>query len=616
MPDKKYLIEIPDMPDSSGVWDADKWERNKDKFMQKYPTANVFELGAYDPNDMDENDQFMLTFDNDEESSGVWDAAKWERNKDKFLAKYPDAHVNRVRYMDYWGDKAKSDQARIAELQQPDEERNARLAEIGYYDDSTGMQVDYANSVGLSPLSSAIEQNSVSGEVTYLDPRVEEFFANDTEYTDRQMELNRLRDEYEANPRVIEQREYEAQMARYAEELEKQIKADMKDDVDAYHAGQGAAAKHIQDASGANQTIQAIRMLKGEDVGKDVIENEKQERYASALKLLQQAKDARNVAGKGMAGGVADTAKDWARNLGTQSDIEMYNEVGNILTALEQKVGNLNEVSDEVIEENLTNDEKALIRAFFEYNAAMADAGEDMSIWYKGGKIFAESIPFMMEFLVTGGLANSAGRAATSWMGKGFGKWIAKSAKGTAARAAKKAVAKTVSGVAKTVVAAGARTLVAPTTYKNIAEQSVQYGADGHLDKEGNMVKAAVDSYIEQLSEMSGAAFGKVLGGVGRLALGKTAFEKVGAWFGNNAVMQNLSKLGFHGLPEEVGEEIFGNALRTITGVDEEALSRMFEKDEFASMIIGFAPMTLIGAGTSAAQMGAVSSQHSWQLGE
>lgn len=607
MPDKKYLIEIPDMPDGSGVWDADKWERNKDKFMQKYPTANVFELGSYDPEDMDDNDQFMLTFDDDPDASGVWDAAKWERNKDKFLAKYPEARVNRVRYMDYWGDKAKSDQARIAELQQPDEERNARLAEMGYYDDSAGTRVDYANALGLSPLSSAVKTNSVSGEVTYLDPRVEEFFADDSAYTDRQMELNRLRDEYEANPRVIEQREYEAQMARYAEELEKQIKADMEADVDAYQAGRGAAAKHMQDASGANQTIQAIRMLKGEDVGKDVTENEKQERYASALKLLQQAKDARDVAGKGMAGGVADTAKDWLRNLGTQSDIEMYNEVGNILTALEQKVGNLNEVSDEVIEENLTNDEKALIRAFFEYNAAMADAGEDMSIWYKGGKIFAESIPFMMEFLVTGGLANSAGRAATSWMGKGFAKWIANSAKGTAARAAKKAVAKTVSGVAKTVVAAGARTLVAPTTYKNIAEQSVQYGEDGHLDRDGNMVKAAVDSYIEQLSEMSGAAFGKVLGGVGRLALGKTAFEQVGAWFGNNAVMQNLSKLGFHGLPEEVGEEIFGNALRTITGVDEEALSRMFEKDEFASMIIGFAPMTLLGAGMSMAKMGAVS---------
>ena len=611
MPDKKYLIEIPDMPDGSGIWDAAKWERNKDKFMAKYPTANVFELGQYDENDTDEHDQFMLTFEDDMESSGVWDAAKWERNKEAFAAKYPNAQVDRVRYIDYWGNKAQSDKARMDELQQPDEARNARLAEMGYYDDITGGQVEFGldepGTIGLRPLSSAIEEDIVSGEPSYLDPKVEEFFANDGEYAARQMELNRLREEYERNPRIIEQREYEAQMARYAEDLEKQIISDMESDVDEYHAAQGAVAKHSQDPYGANQVVQAMRMAKGEDVSKDLVENEKLERYQSALKLLQQAKDAREVAGKGLGGGIADTAKDWVRNAATQSDIEMYNEVGNILTSLEQKVGNLNEVSAEDIENNLSNDEKALIRAFFEYNAAMAEAGEDMSAWYKGGKIFAESIPFMMEFLVTGGLANAAGRAATSWMGKGFGRWIAKSAKGTAARAAKKVVAKSVSGVAKTLVAAGARTLVAPTTYKNIAEQSVQYGEDGHLDRDRNMVNAAVDSYIEQLSEMSGAAFGKILGGAGRLALGKTAFDKIGAWFGNNMTMQALSRLGFHGLPEEVGEEIFGNALRTITGVDKEALGRMFEKDEFAAMIIGFAPMTLIGAGVSAAQMGAVS---------
>ena len=612
MPDKKYLIEIPDMPDSSGIWDSDKWERNKDKFMQKYPTANVFELGQYDENDTDENDQFMLTFDNDADSSGVWDAAKWERNKEAFVAKYPEAHVDRVRYVDYWGNKAQNDKARMEELQQPDEARNAKLAELGYYDDITGGQMSFdlnaPGTIGLKPLSSAIKQNSVSGETTYLDPKVEEFFANDTAHTERQMEMNRLREEYDRNPRVIEQREYEAQMARYAADLEKQIKADMESEVDMVKAARGASAKHQFGADmTSDQMGYLLDKIAGDEAGSGAEENEKLERYNSALKLLQQAKDAREVAGKGLGGGIADTAKDWVRNAATQSDIEMYNEIGNILTSLENKVGNLNEVSAEDIENNLSNDEKALIRAFFEYNAAMADAGQNMSTWYKGGKIFAESIPFMLEFLVTGGLATGAGRAATSWMGKGFAKWIANSAKGTLARTVKKGVAKSVSGVAKTMVAAGARTLVAPSTYNNIAEQSVRISEDGHLDRGGNMVKAAVDSYIEQLSEMSGAAFGEVLGGIGRLALGKTAFDKIGAWFGNNVTMQALSRLGFHGLPEEVGEEIFGNALRTITGVDKEALSRMFEKDEFASMIIGFAPMTLIGAGTSAAQMGAVS---------
>lgn len=611
MPEKKYLIEIPDMPEGSGVWDEAKWERNKDKFMQKYPTANVFELGQYDENDVDENDQIMLTFDNDEDS-GVWDSGKWERNKEAFAAKYPEAMVNRVRYVDYWGNKAKSDEARMAELQQPDEERNAKLAEMGYYDDITSGQVDFSldapTTIGLKPLSSAMEVNSVSGETSYLDPKVEEFFASDAAHTERQLEMNRLRQEYDSNPRVIEQREYEAQLAKYAEELEQQIKTDMESEVDVVKASRGASAKHqFGGAYESDQMGYLLDKIAGDKAGSGAAENEKLERYMSALKLLKQAKDARNVAGKGLGAGIADTAKDWVRNNATQSDIEMYNEIGDILTVLEQKVGNLNEVTAEDIDANLNSDEKALIRAFFEYNAAMADAGNDMSAWYKGGKIFAESIPFMMEFLVTGGFASGAGRAATSWMGKGFAKWIGQSAKGTAARAAKKAVAKTVSGVAKTMVAAGARTLVAPSTYKNMAEQSVQYGEDGHLDRGGNMVKAAVDSYIEQLSEMSGEAFSKVLGGAGRLALGKTRFDKIGAWFGNNATMQTLSKLGFHGLPEEIGEEIFGNALRSMTGVDNEALSRMFEKDEFAAMIIGFAPMTLIGAGTSAAQMGAVS---------
>lgn len=612
MPDKKYLIEIPDMPESSGVWDADKWERNKDKFMQKYPDANIFEVGQYDPNDMDDNDQFMLSFENDADSSGVWDAAKWERNKEAFMAKYPEAHVDRVRYVDYWGNKAQNDKARLEELQRPDEARNAKLAEMGFYDDLTDGQMDFdldaPSKIGLKPLSSAIKQNSVSGEITYLDPKVEEFMANDTAHTERQMEMNRLREEYDRNPRVVEQREYEAQMARYAADLEKQIKSDMESEVDVVKAARGASAKHqFGEDMTSDQMGYLLDRIAGDKAGSGAEENEKLERYNSALKLLQQAKDAREVAGKGLGGGIADTAKDWVRNAATQSDIEMYNEIGNILTSLERKVGNLNEVSEEDIENNLSKDEKALIRAFFEYNAAMADAGENMSTWYKGGKIFAESIPFMLEFLATGGLATGAGRAATSWMGKGFAKWIAKSAKGTLARTVKKGVAKSVSGVAKTMLAAGARTLAAPSTYKNIAEQSVQYGEDGHLDRGGNMVRAAVDSYIEQLSEMSGAAFGEVLGGIGKLALGKTAFNKIGAWFGNNATMQTLSRLGFHGLPEEVGEEIFGNALRTITGVDNEALSRMFEKDEFASMIIGFAPMTLIGAGTSAAQMGAVS---------
>ena len=70
-------------------------------------------------------------------------------------------------------------------------------------------------------------------------------------------------------------------------------------------------------------------------------------------------------------------------------------------------------IVSEVFEKYLSKDEQALIKSFFEYNKAMADAQQDMSRAYKGGKIFAESIPFMLEFLATGGIYKGAGRAAT-----------------------------------------------------------------------------------------------------------------------------------------------------------------------------------------------------------
>lgn len=645
MPDKKYLIEIPGMPEGSGVWDAAKWERNKDVFMKDYPEANVFELGAYDADDAQETDQIMLDL-GVEEMSGIWDNAKWERNKDAFMQDFPEAVVSRVRYVDYWGNKAKENRAQKALLEQPDQERMNRLAELGYYDDISGAQIPLdikgPNALDLKPLSSAIEEDKITGEAIYHDPKVQEFFANDTATTERMAEIARLDEEYESNPSVIEYKQWleekRAADAAYAAELEQKIKSDMESEVDSYHAGLGAVAKHSVDPYGANMTTQAIRMIQREDVSRDLVENEKQERYTSALKLLQKAKDAREVASKGFGGAVGDVAKDWLRDNATQSDLEMYSEVGNILSRLEAKVGNLNELTDEQIEANLSNDEKALVRAFFEYNAAMAEAGKDMSTWYKGGKIFAESVPFMLEFLATGGLYKGAGRAATKWMGKGFAKWIGKSAAKTTARAAKVATTKLVSGAVKVGVGTLARTVASPGTYSRIAEASVEIDNEGHLNRVKNATIGLADMYIENLSEISGVLVGKGLGLLGKglgavtkgtgkvidkgvsLAIGKTPFATLGKILGDNRAMQQLAKawgaskpklaaLGFHGLPEEVGEEFIGNTIRDVFNVQPGALKEMVEDDNFSAMLIGFAPMTLLGGVGGAAQIGVINYQ-------
>jgi 2-polyprenyl-3-methyl-5-hydroxy-6-metoxy-1,4-benzoquinol methylase len=638
--ERKYLIEIPGM-EGSDVWDADRWERNKDKLLNDHSDVNVFELGAYDPEDEQEGDQFLISMEG-MDGGDLWDADRWNRNKERFLAENPTATVNRVRYVDYWGDKADENRAKRSELMQPDEARNAKLAELGYYDDITGGQVDFdinaPSSIGLKPLSSAVKENSVSGATEYLDPRVQEFFANDSAYTERQAEIARLDAEYEQNPAVIRYREWQAQQAeeqaRYAEDLKQRIKADLEENVDPAKAAEGERAKY------AHYGMQGRYLADIEDIE----ENAKKERYATALKFLEKAEFAREHAGKGTVSGVAIGAKGAAQQFGagigefahgkaldavTQGDIEAYNEIGDILTGLEERLGSVKaeNITPEILEEYLTKDEQALILAFYEYNRAMAEAQQDMSKWYKGGKIFAESVPFMLEFLATGGIFEAASGGASKLAAKGMtgalAKWLAKSG----AKTAGKAVLKTGKALAGAAAGTLARTIASPGTYKRMAEASVEVDDQGHLHRGANAARAAADMYIENLSEISGGLIGKTLGyvgsGVGKAAswaFSKTPFAKYGTMLANNQLMQTigagiksfmpkLEALGFHGLPEEIGEEFIGNAIRDLSGLQPGAFREMFEDDNFGSMLIGFAPMTLIGAAGGVANVAIVNAQ-------
>lgn len=628
---KKYLIEIPDMPEGSGIWDAAKWERHKDAFMKKYPTANVFEVGQYDANDTDENDQFMLTFENDPESSGIWDASKWERHKDAFTAKYPDAQVNRVRYVDYWGDAAKQNRARREELNQPDPERDARLAEIGYFDDVSGERKQFdMNSpaaMGLKPVSSAIKQNSVSGETEYLDPKVAEFYANDTAYTERLAERARLDAEYESNPSVVAERKWLAEMekekAAYVSKMREETQAAMEKNVDKSAWARGYSRKHNPGVatSFATSGDYSREALAGS------LANEKAENYKSAMAYWDKAERVRKEHTT-FAQGAKNVAKNWWEEYQSQDDIETFAEVTSILKRLEKEHGNLNEISDEAIEKSLTEDEKYLVRSFFEYNSAMAEAGADMTKWYKGGQIAAEAVPFMLEILATGGLYKAAGDAAVGAARKGLAKWIMKSAKGSVARTAKAKTAKVLTskagqGIISALAGTAARTAVAPGTYTRMAEAATHIDDEGHLNIVKNMGVAAVDAYIENLSEESGIIFKKLFGIAGKgvkelgKALGGNTFARMGQTLGKNSVMQAIAKgyntfmpkleaLGFHGLPEEIGEEILGNALREATFVQPGALKEMFVDGNFGTMLIGFAPMTILGAAGSAANIGYV----------
>ena len=628
---KKYIINVGDQAEE---WTSDMYAQKGDSLFAKYKDAEVFEVE--DAADFDEDPTDHQYIINVGDESEVWDGDMVKEKGTKLKEAYPDVKIQRVSYKDYWGEQATANREQRALLAQPDQERNAKLADLGYYDDITGEAFSYTQSeegipqwgpsIGLQPLSSIVGENE-DGTTSYADPKVAEFFANDTSYTDRQAEIARLDAEYESNPSVIAQREWEAQWraeqakynAEYRGNLQGEIDA-LEATVDASKAGRGDAGKRMSPKYGMSAYVPKAE---------EMAESEKRAKLVAARTFLEKANIADQSAGKGFWGAAGDTAHGWALDSATQGDVDTYNKIGNILTNLEKDLGGLGEeqLTDEVLEQHLSPEDKLLILSFFNYNEAMANAQVDMKRAYKAGKIFAESVPFMLEFLVTGGFA-SAGSAATKGTNKAIEKGIAKAlvkwvTKKSAKKATRMAVArglqKTATGLMGATAGTLARTLASHGTYNRAAEESVKI-EDGHLDRTKNVFKSFADSYIENLSEISGGLIGKGLGLLGK-GIGKAAsmsgipFSKLGSLLADNKLMQTITAgwksvapkfeaLGFHGIFEEVGEEYIGNAIREFT-IQPGALAEMHKDDNFGAMLIGFAPMTLFGGAMSAVSIGA-----------
>ena len=618
---KKYIINVGDQ---SEMWDSDMLAEKGDALYAKYKDANVFEVEDVDDFDEDPSDhQYVVSVGDENE---IWDADMVKQKGSKLKEAYPDAMIQRVSYQDYWGERATANREQRAALLQPDADRNARLAELGYYDDLSEGQLEFNMGTnlgfGLKPLSSAIETSEVTGQTKYLDPAVQEFFAKDSANTDRMAEIARLDAEYESNPSVIAQREYEAQwradQAKYNDTLEAQIRKD-------------AEADGVGDAQRRQNRKMAPMLGMGNPIlvaqynamyADAELPTKQSENYASALNMMEKIKELQKVSEKGFGEATLDVAKEKFESW-REPDIALYNRVGDILTNLEAEFKDEGltpeNLTPEVLEQHLSNDEKALILAFFQYNSALEDAQQDMSAWYKGGKIFAESVPFMLEFLATGGLYKAAGSAATKGMAGALKKWVLGAAKGSVKRTLRKGAAVALRDLVYAGVGTLARTAVSPGTYNRMAEESVKI-EDGHLDRTKNVFKSFADSYIENLSEISGGLIGKGLGLLGK-GIGKAAsmsgipFSKLGSLLADNRLMQTITAgwksvapkfeaLGFHGIFEEVGEEYIGNAIREFT-IQPGALAEMHKDDNFGAMLIGFAPMTLFGGAVSAVTIGA-----------
>lgn len=264
----------------------------------------------------------------------------------------------------------------------------------------------------------------------------------------------------------------------------------------------------------------------------------------------------------------------------------------------------------------LSPDEVLMIQSFVNASQAQALRAYNTRGLYDSGKIAAESIGFMAQFLATGGV----GKATSSGVTK-FANWLTTKAvssavargAGKAAQLATKGAIRLGQAIAEPAVAAIPMALLQTGMYKGYAENLTARNNDGSLKYTyGTAILPAMrDAYKEVWSEqaltpllgVAGKTINKTLGAaadatkVGKYL--KTSVSKVTDALGNREALGILADAGFDGFLTEMGEEYLGALLESTW--NKGALKDMLNWQEFGKMAAGFAPMSVLGAGASMA---------------
>lgn len=368
----------------------------------------------------------------------------------------------------------------------------------------------------------------------------------------------------------------------------------------------------------ANTSIGGIVMGEGSDLELN--------RLDAANKMYKDAKELLKAPSKfddsnpfvNFMKGVGDTFNDrdfWSFGL---TEIGRNLKMKNIF----KKISDNTEGKD--LDQILTPGEQKMFEAFTDLSLVEAERAKDLSLGYSAGEGAAESLKFMAEFIATGGVASAASSAAK----KAVSKWLINhTKKGLMRELGNGLVWGTESGLSTL-----ARTPLMPSTYVNVTDPSNQFETDENgdtlLDENGNPVLKSgwkvfrdgfVDSFIENVSEMSGAHIAGVLGVGGDIA-GKlvpkkvqNVFSKTGdmlskskpgemfSRFSKSPVWKFLKQGGYNGLLEEWGEEWYGAALRSVL-TDPSALKDYATVENQLVTVASFLPMSVFGGGVAAGQ--------------
>lgn len=592
---KVYTLILPDGRKES--WSQEMYDAKNAKLYDKYREAEVYSSQSYNPDSTySDNAYYQISVDGREPE--LWTSDMFRQKGAKLREKLPDARIDVItdESTDYWSKRREEAMRRLTDF---DTANKAFMSQherdtIAYRDDAP-MFMD---------------------EPTYIE--------NDARYTQLAKERENLLYDINNNPLNVNQyrlgtNSAESNIAKYSAIMRKMV----NENPDILRYG----FKDLE----FDKYQKAIKLE--EDIAKLYSVDIKNPNDDFAKKFANFVK------------GHKDTFTDvdfWSRGL-TAIDRDL--SVRNIFKRLEKQGNNLFEMSAEQIESSLTDGEKALVSAFLRLGQAMSARKDDLAAGYNAGKTSAESLGYMAEFLLSGAIGRAAGTALKG-SGKaaqsGLMRYLAKELRGEAGSAVTSAVrrgllqtatkqgtSKALSAGAKAAINATAKaagkayefvaqpvlqtlrqTPLMPSTYRNIADGLTALDNNGDLVEAGDAIFGQVlDSLIENWSESMGEAVNWGLSLVprgvtaaGSKVLANTTPAQWAKWIAESGGWRVLKESGFHGLVGEMGEEWLGNAARLGLGLIDQK-----EWDQFASlnsqleMAAAFAPMTLIGLGTSSA---------------
>ena len=454
-------------------------------------------------------------------------------------------------------------------------------------------------------------QEVARGFVMTNTPQARMVYDNAQEYGKKQAEIDELRRKYYSNPLVIWQREGDAGFARQMAE------------------NYAAAADRMETenpelARKAKAVNAAMPNPRGGMVGfvdDDVKQyNEDRSNYETARRMAESAQDIYAAPSKYddsvgvvnfLKGGRDVTKKADFWTMGLVGMADNFN-VRDALMQVQEKLGGFDNITEEDIDRKLTPSEKAMVVAFTTNALAQASRANDLSRGYQAGQGATESLGFMAQFLLTGGAGEAAAKGVTNGMTRWLARQLGNMAPGLA-RSTAKIAGKGLLGTIESVTKAAVMTPMMPQTWRTISDEMVEITDEGKLQEANTAFWHGMgDAMIETWSENAGGMVENILGvplSAGKTlwnkALGNTAFGRWGLNLTRTPAYKLMKQSGWNGFLGEMGEEWVGNMIRTVTGLDPDALKDFATVDNQIITMTSFAPMSVLGLGTSAAQFGA-----------